>query len=158
MIWGVMAGKILINLTHSTRKTKFLGLAGVIGIIMGYAMDWLGLSPINKHISSSSFVIASGGWCFVTLVLCYWMVDVKHYRKWVTVFAVVGMNPIFIYVFSRTVGRSFMSKFVSMFTKGFMNWVGLSESIMNFTTFIFILGLEWYICYWLYKKKIFIKI
>jgi predicted acyltransferase len=158
VIWGGLTGKMLITSKKPEQKIKILCLVSIVGLSVGYGMDWLGLSPINKHISSSSFVIASGGWCFATLAMFYWLVDIKHYRRWVVLFAVFGMNPIFIYVFSRTVGRGFLSDFVNIFTKGFMSRAGFSESLIHLMTFMFILGIEWYICYWLYKKKIFIKI
>ena len=158
MIWGGLTGKLLLNISNAGKKIKLLGMAGIAGLTIGYGLDWFGISPIIKHISTSSFVIASGGWCLLSFVFLYWLVDVKGYKRWVFFFAVFGMNPIFIYVFSRTVGRGFLNEFVPLFTKGIINWFGFSEGIMNFTAYMTILGLEWYLCYWLYKKKIFIKI
>ncbi len=158
MIWGGLTGKVLITVNRSAQKIRILSLACLIGLIVGYGMDWVGISPINKHISTSSFVIASGGWCLASFAFLYWLVDVRGYKRWVTFFAIVGMNSIFIYVFSRTIGRSFLNEFVPIFTKGFMNWFGFSEGIMNLTTYLTIVGIEWYLCYWLFKRKIFIKI
>ncbi len=158
MIWGVLTGKILINMNSATQKIKILCIISFAALIIGYGMDWVGISPINKKISTSSFVIASGGFSVASLAILYWLVDVRGYKGWVSFFAIFGMNPIFIYVFSRTVGRGYLNEFVPIFTKGLMNPLGLSEGIMNFTAYLTILGLEWYLCYWLYKKKIFIKI
>ncbi len=158
IIWGGLTGRVLININGSTRKIRILALACLIGLLIGYGIDWIGLSPINKKISTSSFVIASGGWCLVTFVFLYWLIDVKGYKKGTAFFTIVGMNPIFIYVFSRTIGRSYLNNIMSVFITGFLNWFGLSEGIMNFITYMSIIGFQWYICNWLYKKKVYIKI
>jgi predicted acyltransferase len=158
IIWGVLTGKVFLNVTSSSQRIKILGFSCLLGLLIGYGLDWAGISPINKKICTSSFVIASGAWSLASFIFLYWLVDIRGYRRGIAFFTVVGMNPIFIYIFSRTVGRSFLSNFVTIFTKGLMDWVGLSESIMHFTTYMVILALEWYLCYWLYKKRIFIKI
>jgi len=158
MIWGALTGKVLININSSSQKIKILGLACMVGLTLGYGMDCFGISPINKKISTSSFILASGGWTMTSFLLLYWMVDIEGYKKWGNFFTIAGMNPIFIYLFSRTVGRGFLNEFVYIFTKGFMSAFTRSEGIINFVTYISILGIEWYLCYWLYKRKIFIKI
>jgi predicted acyltransferase len=158
MIWGALTGKVLININSPTQKIKILGLTCITCLIIGYGMDWLGISPINKKICTSSFVIASGGWTLASFLFLYWIVDINGYKRWGNFIAIVGLNPIFIYVFSRTVGRGFLNDFIPIFTKGFMSWFVYSEGIINFATYISILGIEWYLCYWLYKRKIIIKI
>lgn len=158
MIWGVLTGRLLIDKCSTGKKINILALASLGGLLAGYGIDWLGIIPINKKICTSSFMLASGGWCLGSFLLLYWITDVKGYKKWVPFFTVIGMNPIFIYIFSRTVGRGFLNNFVHIFTKGFMGWAGLSDGIINLTTYLIVLGCEWYICYWLYKKNIFVKI
>lgn len=158
MIWGALTGRLLINKRDSTHIIKILGLACLGGLITGYGMDWFGISPINKKICTSSFMMASGGWCIGSFLILYWLVDIKGYKKWVSFFAIVGMNPIFIYIFSRTVGRGLLNKYMPVIIKGPLSWIGLSEGIMNLTAYMSIIGIEWCLCYWLYKKNIFIKI
>jgi len=158
MIWGGLTGNVLMDVNRSTQKIKILGLFCLAGLIIGYGLDWTGISPINKKISTISFVLASGGWCVGSFAFLYWLVDIKCYKRWVAFFTIMGMNPIFIYMFSKTVGRSYLSEFVPIFTKGIMGMFGFSEGAMNLATYMTIIGLQWFLCYWLYKKKIFIKI
>lgn len=158
VIWGVLTGRVIMSLDSPARRIRLITIAGLIAVITGYVMDAAGITPINKHISTSSFVIASGGWCLLSFIFLYWLVDVKGHKKWVTFFAVVGMNSIFIYFFSRTVGRIYLNKFVPAVINGLMGRFGVTEGIMNFTAYIAIVGVEWCLCYWLYKKKIVIKI
>ena len=157
-IWGVLAGKLLISDSDAMQKVKRLAIFGLLGLVLGYGLDWSGVTPIIKRICTSSFVLASGGWCLLTLALFYWLVDIKGFRKGITFFAIVGMNPIFIYMFSESAGKSWFNGFVAIFSNGFMHTIGFPEPVMAVLTALLTLGAEWYLCYWLYKRKIFIKI
>lgn len=157
-IWGVVAGKLLISRRDDMEKVKLLAAAGVIGIVVGYGLDIAGITPIIKRICTSSFVIVSGGWCLATLAFFYWFVDLKGFKRWVPFFAVVGMNPIFIYMFSETLGKQWFNGYVGIFTGGMLGWFGTPEAAVQVITAFVVLGLEWYLCYWLFKRRIFIKI
>lgn len=158
MIWGVLTGKLLIGDYTGSQKTRLLTLLGINAVVIGYAMEAIGISPINKHIGTSSFIIASGGWCLLTFALFYWLIDIKGYKKWTHFFVVFGMNPIFIYFLSRAVGRDWFYPFVAIFTKGTIGRLDIPEGLLTLFTGVIILSIEWHICYWLYKRKIFIKI
>jgi predicted acyltransferase len=157
-IWGVLAGKILIGARENREKVLILAAAGLVGIGVGYGMDWSGLTPIIKRICTSSFVIVSGGWCLLTLAVCYWLVDMKGYKRFVLPFSLVGMNSIFIYMFSETVGKQWLNGFVGIFTDGFMGWVGVQGDLVGVVGALTVLACEWYLCYWLFKRQIFIRI
>lgn len=157
-IWGVLAGKFLDSKRAPMEKVKLLALAGGIGLVLGYGMDLTGLTPIIKRICTSSFVIVSGGWCLLTLAFFYWLADIKQRRNWAWFLLIVGMNPIFIYVFMETAGHQWFVGFVSIFTTGVMGWVAASASTTAILTAFVVLGLAWYLCYWLYQHKVFIKI
>jgi predicted acyltransferase len=153
-IWGVMAGNLLRSDKPAAKKLKLLIIAGLTGVILGYALD--PVTPIIKRIATSSFVIVSGGWALLVLAFSYWLIDIKRSRKWVIFFAVVGMNPLFIYLFGGWGGRSFLGKIIYPFTDALFNWTG--ELGVEIIQSIIIWFLFWYICYWMYKRKIFIKI
>jgi predicted acyltransferase len=157
-IWGVLAAKILMKDKSENYKLKILGLAGLIGVVVGYGMDWSGLTPIIKRICTSSFVIVSGGWCLLTLTFLYWLVDILGFQRWTKFFTIVGMNSIFIYLFSETVGHQWFNTFIGIFTNGFFTMAGMAEPLMAVLTALVVLLLEWGLCYWLYKHKILIKI
>ena len=157
-IWGVLAGKVLMSARENREKVRILAVAGLVGIAVGYGMDFTGLTPIIKRISTSSFVIVSGGWCLLTLAGCFWAVDMKGYKRFVWPFALVGMNPIFIYMFSETAGKQWANGFVRIFTDGFFGGVGLGENLLPVLGALVVLACEWYLCYWLFKRRIFIRI
>lgn len=157
-IWGVLAGKLLISSRSSAGKIKILLVAGAIGLIAGFGLDWTGITPIIKRIATSSFTLASGGWVMLLLALLYWIIDVKQNVRYAWLATVVGMNAIFIYLFFETVGVQWVNGAIGIFVKGFTGMVGVPESIQEIISAFAVLGLEWGLCYWLYKKKIFFKL
>jgi predicted acyltransferase len=153
-MWGVLAGQLLRSERTAGQKIKILVAAGLIGVIVGYALN--PVTPIIKRICTSSFVIVSGGWCLLALAFSYWLVDVKKFQKWPRFFVYVGMNSLLIYLFTETGGAEWVAKIVKPFTMGVFGWSGdLSARIVTSLT---VWGLLWYICYWLYKRKIFVRI
>ena len=153
-IWGVIVGKLLMKQWSHKRKILSLLVPGLIGIIIGYSMD--PFIPIIKRICTSSFIIVSGGWCLVAMAFSYWLIDVMSFRKVALFFAIVGMNPIFIYLFSNLGGKRLLARMVKPFTSRLFSWSG--ELAINMVTIIVVAAFVWYICFFLYRRKIFIKL
>ena len=153
-IWGVLAGQLLISDKPQKTKLKLLLIFGLAALVVGYGLSTV--TPIIKRIATSSFVFTSGGWTILVLALCYWLIDALQYRKGLLFFTIVGMNPLFIYLFSNVGGSELIRRIVSPFS---MALFGLAGSwIARFMTSLIVLFLLWYFCYWLYKRKIFIRI
>ncbi len=157
-IWGVLAGKLLASSKTGLNKIKLLLIYGGAALWLGYIMDWTGVDPIIKRICTASFVLTSGGWALLTLAFFYWLVDIKKVSKWTWFFAVVGMNPIFIYLFMNTAGHGLLVGFTESFVADALLRLGAGETLAMFINSVVVLALAWGLCYWLYRKKIFIKI
>ena len=153
-MWGVLAGIVLRSSRSSSSKVGILFISGLFGILVGYALN--PLTPIIKRICTTSFVIVSGGWCLIGLAFSYWLVDLKGFRKIPHFFAIVGMNSIFIYIFVHTHGSKWLEGIISPFSRGLFGWMG--EIPAQIVTALILLISLWGICYWLYRKKLFIKI
>ncbi len=153
-IWGVLAGQLLLSKKSNKQKMQYLLIAGVIGLVIGFGLS--GVTPIIKRIATSTFMFASGGWALLALALCYWLIDIKKYQKGVWVFALVGMNPLFIYLFAHVGGADLIRKIVLPFSNALFGWTG--ELGAHLILSLIVLFLLWYIVYWMYKKKIFIRI
>ncbi len=153
-MWGVLAGQLLRSTQSPSRKIRVLLLAGVIGLTIGYALD--PITPIIKRICTSSFVIVTGGWCLLALVSSYWLIDVKKIQRWTLFFNIVGMNSLFIYMFTNTGGSGWFQRIARPFTMGLFAWAGeLNAAVV---TSLVVWGMLWYLCYWFYKHRILIKI
>jgi predicted acyltransferase len=153
-IWGVLAGQLLMSHRPPKKKIMTLALAGLAGVAAGFALT--PLSPMIKRICTSSFVIASGGFCLLALALCYWLIDVKGFRNGTKFFNIVGMNSLFIYIFTETGGTSWLARLVHPFAAVAFGWTG--ELPAAIVTSLAAWALLWSMCYWLYRRKILIKI
>jgi predicted acyltransferase len=153
-IWGVIVGSLLMKDWPHKKKISILLTIGLIGVIVGYAMS--PFIPIIKRVCTSSFIIVSGGWCLLAMAFSYWMIDVMKFRKVALFFAIVGMNPIFIYLFSNLGGKRLLNRMVRPFTARLFVWSG--GMAINMITILIVAAMVWYVCYFLYKRKIFIKI
>lgn len=157
-IWGVLAGKLLVSVRSTADKIRQLLIAAAACLAIGYSLDWLGITPIIKRISTSSFVLASGGWVLLLLAFLYWLYDVKQWNRSAWIFVTVGMNAIFIYLFFETVGVQWLNGTVAIFVKGFLGFTGITDKTSAVISSLATLWLEWGLCYFLYKKKIFFKL
>jgi predicted acyltransferase len=153
-VWGVLAGMLLASKKSHKEKFKILMIAGVAGVIIGYSLN--PVTPIIKRICTTSFVIVSGGWSLIGLAISYWLIDIKKIKKIPHLFAIVGMNPLFIYLFAHVGGNQLIRGIVYPFTQGLFEWSGRLS--VNIITSIIIWTTLWYICYFMYKKRVFIKI
>ncbi len=153
-IWGVVAGQWLMSARPAGKKLRVLVLAGLLGVTAGFALTRV--SPMIKRICTSSFVAASGGFCLLALALCYWLVDVKKMRRGAVFFNIVGMNSLFIYIISETNATEWLARLARPFTQAAFGWTGnLGAEI---ATSLAAWALLWSMCYWLYRRRILIKI
>lgn len=156
-VWGVLCGKLLMSNKNAAEKIKWMVIAGLSGLLIGYSLHYLNVTPIIKKIATSSFVFVSGGWAILGLSFSYWLIDVK--KKFISgsrLFVIVGMNCIFIYVFFMVGGSGLISNIYTPFSKALFFWGG--EILVGIMKSLAVWASLWYICYWLYKNKLFIKI
>ncbi len=153
-IWGVLVGMILLNGWSKPKKVKILLLIGVSAVIIGFALS--AYIPIIKRICTSSFIIVSGGWAIIGMAVSYWLIDVLMVRKSLLIFTVVGMNPLFIYLFAHIGGNRLLEGVFIPFTTALFSWNGMLT--VHIATSLMVWFSLWYVCYFLYKRKIFIKL
>lgn len=157
-IWGVLAGKLLVSDKTPQQKIKYLLVAAVIGLILGFGLDLVHITPIIKRIATSSFTLASGGWVLLMMAFLYWLIDVKKLDRFAWIAVVVGANAIFIYLFFETVGYQWVNGTVAIFVRGFLGLAGIAPKIAAVISALSTWVLEWVLCYWLARNKVFIKL
>jgi predicted acyltransferase len=103
VLLGVFAGAWLRS--HRDPPTKAVGLflAGNAGLVFG--LMWHPLFPINKNLWTSSYVIFTAGMACHFLAVCYWLIDVKGYRRWAMPFVIFGVNAIAAFFLSGLFAR-----------------------------------------------------
>lgn len=134
-----------------SRKTVYMLIAAAI--MLGIALLWNQHFPINKKMWTSSFVLAVGSYSLAMFAIFYYIIDVRKWQKWTLFFRVIGMNSITIYMAQRIFHFGSISNFFlgGLASKLPAQW---SEVLMN-AGYITVC---WLFLYFLYKKKIFLKV
>jgi predicted acyltransferase len=142
----------------SPKKVQTLLIWGIATLLLGYGIDAAGITPIIKRIATSSFTITSLGWVLLVLAACYWWIDTRDNRRRLEFFTIIGMNSLFIYLFFEIVGDRWFTGYIGAITNGLMAIVHVPIVIAAIITSLCVFGLEWGLCYFLYKKKIFFRL
>ncbi len=154
-IAGALTGKLLLE---GKNKLKTMAIWVLVCLVLGYGLDTAGLTPIIKRIATSSFTLVSLGWCLLGLALCYWWIDIKDHKKHLKFFTIVGMNSLFIYLFFEIVGSRWFNGYIRAIGTGLLGFINTPEMLSQIISSLCIFALEWGLCYFLYKKKIFFKL
>ena len=148
---GCLTGQLLKrNDIDGLKKTRFMAIAGVV--CLGLAWLWNIDFPINKNLWSSSFVLNCAGWSLLLLSLFYLVIDVWQFRKGTLFFTVIGANSILIYMAPKFFDFDYTNE--SMF-EGITMLAGEHRALVLAIT---LLCLKLALLYYLYRKKIFLKV
>jgi len=149
---GILTGQLLKNSPYTKRrKVLLMAGAGVLCIIV--ALIWNFDFPINKNLWTSSFVLNVGGISLLLLSLFYYIIDILGYKNWAFFFKVVGMNSILIYMSGRFLEWGYSAH-------AFLGWLGqLTGNPFNAVVMaICVVLVKWVFLYFMYKKKIFLRV
>lgn len=157
-IWGMMIGQLLMSNKAMTRKAVIISVAGVAALLCGVIMDQTGLTPMLKWISTSSFVLVTGGITMLILALSYWWIDGRNHRNGLKFFTIVGMNSIFIYLFFIFIGDKWLNGHMEILVGKLLELAGIPLAVGIAASCLVVFAIEWGLCYYLYKRKIFFKL
>jgi len=101
---GILAGEWLRLERRGARKILGLVIAGTVLMVAGQLLH--PYFPINKNLWTSTFVLFTGGFAMLLLALCYWLVDLRGWKKWAAPFLVFGMNAILAYALAAIVSET----------------------------------------------------
>ena len=156
MILGLFAGNILISEKSDIHKLKCFLIVGIAGLIIGLALNYSGICPNVKRIWTPTWVIFSGGWCFLLMAFFYYGIDIKQKQKWGYWLMIIGTNSIAAYIFAHTIDSYISKSLYIHLGKNYDSVFGIPYSTLVHGGLI--LFFEWLILDWMYKKKIFIRI
>lgn len=157
VIMGFYIGQMIIKFKQDPERiARNLFVFGSLVLFSGYLLSY-GL-PINKKLWSASYVLVSSGAGALLLGLLVWSIDINRQRNWCTFFEIFGINPLYLYVQAALLAPIFSK-------------IGLKETVYetilaplagNYTgallwAILFVL-INWIPGYYLYKKKIYIKL
>lgn len=154
-IAGVIVGKLFLS---AVNPIKPLLIAFTLLLLLGYGLDVANITPIIKPLATTSFVLASLGFCLLIISAFYWWIDMQKHQKGLLFFQVLGMNAIFIYLFFDIVGRHWLNGYTIMVISPVVAALQIPQPSMLIIASLCTFMIEWGICYFLYKKKIFFKL
>lgn len=156
MILGLLAGGVLRSGMDDRERLRWLIVAGAIGVVSGWLLNALGICPLVKRIWTPSFTLWSGGLCFLFLAAFHYVVDLKGWQKWAFPLVILGMNSIAAYC-ADWLWMSFVSEaLVRHLGHGpFLLFGPAYEPLLLGAATLFVL---WLILYWMYRRRIFLRI
>jgi predicted acyltransferase len=162
---GGLAGTWIRTTRTPLEKVAGLFVMGWAGVIAGVIWGWV--FPINKSLWTSSYVLFTAGLACHMLGVCYYLVDIKGYRKWATPFVIYGMNAIAAFFLSSAFARVMnlikvqdagneVALKTYIFKHFYLSWASPINASLAFaiTYVLFFLGIMTIF----YRKKIFIKL
>ena len=155
MLLGIAAGRWSLAAAPSIPMRRFL-LAGAALVAVGLLLHFTGICPIVKRIWTPSWTLFSGGVCFFFLAAFSWVVDIKKQRGLAFPLVVVGMNSIAAYLIANLCEEFVESSFRINLGASALNILGpaLEPIVLGALT----LGVYWLMLFWMYRKKLFIRI
>jgi predicted acyltransferase len=156
---------------YQTLTVLFIGAMGLL--VAGYV--WSLSFPVNKKIWTSSYVIVTTGMAIAILSTLVYFIEVKKVRGWWTkFFDVFGKNALFVFALSAFLPRGLRliripngvdAKGATAYTNP---WNFLYDKVYKFMpgdprigSLLFaltIITFMWAVCYWMDKKRIYIKV
>ena len=188
MIFGLMAGIVLRSDRDDGARLRWLFHAGVLCFVIALAADttlwptqWLpnalqlqlydyswSICPAVKRIWSPTWAVFAAGWTFWMLGFFYWLVEVMGCRRIVIPFAIVGLNSIAMYCMAqlfkgwiggamRTVVRTVDQ--IGDWSDGLSWWLNYESfayaPVLDYSLRLFAM---WCVCYWMYRRSLYIRI
>jgi heparan-alpha-glucosaminide N-acetyltransferase len=155
MLLGLFAGQWFRAAAPRIPIKRFLIAAGIL-IAAGVLLHVTGICPIVKRIWTPSWTLFSGGVCFLFLTAFSWLIDLKGYRRWAFPLVVVGMNSIAAYLIAH-LWEDFIIENLHI-NLGYAPFrifgVGLEPFMLGVTVML----IYWFFLYWMYRRKIFLRI
>jgi predicted acyltransferase len=164
---GVLCGHWLRSRRDDYERVAAMFFFGVVLTALGWA--WNFWFSINKSLWTSSYVLYTAGLALCFLGFCYWLVDIKNYKKWAKPFVIFGVNALALFVFSGLMAKLFGIIKIGAGAEGksisLQKWIfdsiflplasPINASLMYAISYI----LLWLFLMWLlYRKRIYIKV
>jgi heparan-alpha-glucosaminide N-acetyltransferase len=155
MLLGVAAGRWTLAASPNIPMRKYL-LAAAALMAAGLMLHFTGICPIVKRIWTPSWTLFSGGVCFLFLAAFSWVVDIKRQRAIAFPLVVIGMNSIAAYFIAHLCENFVESSFRINLGMPALNIFGtaVEPTVLGTLT----LGVYWLMLWWMYRKKLFIRI
>lgn len=173
VIFGFLVGDYIQKKGKNFEMLTGLFVAGVAMILTGFCWDMV--FPINKKIWTSSYTVYTSGLAIITIATMIYMIEFKNAKGWLSkFFDVFGKNALFVFALS-----SFLPKILWLiripdgvnktgkqiytdpwhgFYKHVCAKIPGDPRIGSLAFALCVIAFMWFICWWMDKKKIYVKV
>ena len=164
VLLGYLAGLVL-KYKYTWDRFLYLFFAGLALLVVGLTWDFI--FPMNKKLWTSSFVLTTGGLAAIVLSFWVWLTQIKGREMLGVPFQILGRNAIFIFfasgLWAKTIGKIMLNlegKQTSVHNYAYQTFFKPTFGDLNGSLGFAIctLFLFWLIAWWMYRKRIFVKI
>ena len=173
VIFGFMVGDYIQKKGKNFEMIAGLFVIGVAMIITG--LCWGTIFPINKKIWTSSYTVYTSGLATITIATMIYFIEIKGVKGWLSkFFDVFGKNALFVFALSSFLPRTlaliripdhlndegqmvYTNPWSWLYQKVLVNIPG-DPRIGSLLYAICVIIFMWAICYWMDKKKIYVKV
>lgn len=156
MILGLIAGGWLRSEWTSGRKLGTMVLVGFVLLAAGLGVEASGLCPIVKRIWTPSWVLFSGGWCFLILAAFFATTDWIGFAGWTYPLRVIGANSIVAYCAAHLIESFILTSFRIHLGADIFKRFGTAYE--PFVSGAAVLAVFWLILWWMYRQRVFVRI
>jgi heparan-alpha-glucosaminide N-acetyltransferase len=155
MILGLLAGRWMRADAPDIPFRRLL-IAGVAGVAAGLLLHVTGVCPVVKRIWTPSWTLFSGGICFLMLAAFAWIIEAKGYRKGAFPLVVIGVNSIAAYLIAHLLPDFLVASFRIHLGPGAFGIAG--SALQPLLEGAAVLLVCWLILFWMYRRKLFLRI
>src|SRR5664280_1498218 len=128
----------------------------ILGIAAGLVLHFTGICPVVKRVWTPAWTLFSGGLCFLFLAGFCWLTEVRGYRKWALPLVVIGANSIAAYLMAHLWEGFILDSF--RIHLGAHAFAFLGTAYQPLLRGLAVLVVYWVLLYWMYRRKLFLKI
>ncbi len=151
VLFGVWTGNLLRSQKPLAMKLKVLALGMVAAFASGLLLS--PFVPINKWLWTASYTFYTTGWVLFGMLATILLVEFAGVRKPAFPLLIVGANSLFVYCVDGLL-RGGIDRSLRLFTKGFES-IGAFAPVAQSCAVLLVI---WAMAWWLYRRKIFIKV
>ena len=156
MIFGLLAGQLLRGERLLADKLKYLFIGGLAAIVVGKAIEMAGLCPIVKRIWSPTWALYSGGCVALLLAAFVALIDGCGWKRWSLPLVVAGLNPIALYCLWQLSGGFVRDSIKIHLGQHVFESLGAPYAPMLERSAVLLAF--WLVLFWMYRRKIFLRI
>lgn len=162
LIGVLIAGLIRSGLTPGA-KVAIMTACSLFGILFGWVLgggngwidlSWTAVIPMIKRIETWTFVFTAVGWTLLVFTYFYLMMDGFRQRGLAIPLSLVGRNALILFV-THELFRGWAVKSALLVLPTSPPLVGTLRPLF---VELIVMAIFWLFCFWLYRRRIFVKV